>query len=76
MSKLLPRDLKKAVDRLEAEPSRSWTLDDLATVSGVRAAHCTSGSAGFSRALQWSSFATSGSSGYARIYWKRLRERT
>ena len=35
MPKLLPRDLKKAVDRLEAEPSRSWTLDDLATVSGV-----------------------------------------
>jgi AraC-like DNA-binding protein/tetratricopeptide (TPR) repeat protein len=35
MPKLLPRDLKKAIDRLEAEPGRPWTLDDLAAVSGV-----------------------------------------
>ena len=31
----LPRDLKKAVERLEAEPERPWRLCDLAVVCGV-----------------------------------------
>jgi AraC-like DNA-binding protein/tetratricopeptide (TPR) repeat protein len=35
MPQLLPRDLKKALNRLEAEPGRPWTIDDLAAVSGV-----------------------------------------
>jgi AraC-like DNA-binding protein/tetratricopeptide (TPR) repeat protein len=31
----LPRDLKKAIERLEAEPERPWRLCDLAVVCGV-----------------------------------------
>jgi AraC-like DNA-binding protein/TolB-like protein len=31
----LPRDLKKAIERLEAEPERQWRLCDLAVLCGV-----------------------------------------
>ena len=31
----LPRDLKKAIERLEAEPERPWRLGDLAVLCGV-----------------------------------------
>ena len=31
----LPRDLRQALDRLEAEPGRLWSLDDIATACGV-----------------------------------------
>ena len=31
----LPRDLKKAIERLEAEPERQWRLCDLAALCGV-----------------------------------------
>lgn len=31
----LPRDLKKAIERLEAEPERAWRLCDLAVLCGV-----------------------------------------
>ena len=33
--KPLPRGLKRAIERLEAEPARRWRLSDLAAVSGV-----------------------------------------
>jgi len=32
---LLPRGLKKAIKRLEAEPERAWRLADLAEMCGV-----------------------------------------
>src|SRR5215475_8849197 len=32
---LLPRDVKKAIERLEAEPERAWRLRDLAEACGV-----------------------------------------
>src|SRR4051794_11269016 len=31
----LPRALKKAIERLEAEPERAWRLTDLAEICGV-----------------------------------------
>ncbi len=34
-SRPLPRDLNRALDRLNAEPERSWTLSSLATACGV-----------------------------------------
>src|ERR1700730_4884174 len=35
MPRPLPRDLRKALDRLEAEPNRPWRVEDLAAISGV-----------------------------------------
>ena len=35
MPRPLPRDLRKVLDRLEAEPNRPWRVEDLAAVSGV-----------------------------------------
>jgi transcriptional regulator GlxA family with amidase domain len=35
MTRLLPRDLKKALDRLEADPGRIWNVDELAVACGM-----------------------------------------
>ena len=35
MTRLLPRDLKKALDRLEANPGRIWNVDELAVACGM-----------------------------------------
>jgi hypothetical protein len=41
----LPRSLKKAIERLEAEPERPWRRCDLASACGIFVAH-------FAKALQ------------------------
>jgi len=34
-ARILPRDLKKAVDLIEADPARAWNLSELAETCGV-----------------------------------------
>src|SRR5579872_4835253 len=35
VDKLLPRHLRKAVERLKADPARAWTVGEIAACSGV-----------------------------------------
>ena len=53
MPRPLPRDLRKVLDRLEAEPNRPWRVEDLAAISGVARRTLHTHFRSFSAVHQW-----------------------